>query len=223
MTTPTTSPGLGIAPPSPSVPPETIFQSSTPEDVKLWVYHFIRQNQPNINSDDAWAIAREVKGRGALILQYSKEDWDKEVPNWGHLIYIQLHQTPKYVVSTTKSYQILFLILYIFYRSIQSSGFSWLYKHYSSSWLEAVQSIPSSRNPISQSRKPSASSSSYTLLPSEPYNQYSLANGLINGTDIQTHSSSDDQGIASGKTLQAYPSEEEHGSQKRLPFHRDMD
>ena len=107
MTPTNTSPGLGVNLPVPSAPPRTIFQNSTAEDVKLWVYNFIRQNQPYLSSQDAWAIAREVKGSGGLVLQYTKDDWDKEVPNWGRLIFIQLHQTPKYVVSTNKMTLIL--------------------------------------------------------------------------------------------------------------------
>ena len=96
-------PRLGEFPPSPDVPPRTIFASSSAEDVKLWVYHFIIRNQPYMSHEEAWLLAREVKGVGEYALQYDKAQWENEVPGWGALIYLALHETPKYVVSKNQN------------------------------------------------------------------------------------------------------------------------
>lgn len=220
MSTITISPGLGNVPPTPNVPPKTIFASSTAEDVKLWVYYFIIQQQPYLDHQDAWSLAKKVKGNGKFALIYNKEDWEKEVPGWGTLIYYALHETPKYVVSKIRNFQILILIIR---RSIQSSTFSWLYKPVFSSWQEVLEPLRLLRKPISKPLKLSASSSSLTLSRSGSYKQSSLALGLINGRDIQTPLSSDVHGIASGKISQAYLSEGQHGSRNRPVFHRDTD
>ena len=96
---PTTSDSLGSSLPFPSVPPKTIFPSSSSKDVKLWVYHVLKENDEFLNNNNAWALARGVKGTGKNALRYSREDWEKEVPGWGHTIYLELNQPDKYVVN----------------------------------------------------------------------------------------------------------------------------
>ena len=82
-----------------SAPPAKISIHSSNEHVQLWVYHCLRENLLRQTDDEAWALANNVKGRGAVVLCYDKEDWEKEVPKWGHIIYNSLQQTQKYVVS----------------------------------------------------------------------------------------------------------------------------
>lgn len=94
--TPTT---LGISLPSPSTPPSTIFSDSTSQHVKLWVYHCLLANDAYLPQHDAWELARKVKGKGKVVLFYTKESWESQVPGWGETIYISLQQSQKYVVS----------------------------------------------------------------------------------------------------------------------------
>ena len=95
----TTPNSLGTSLPVPSVPPTTIFVDSSNTDVKLWVYHCLRKNDDYLNEDEAWALARKVKGEGQVVLYYNKESWEKQVPGWGETIYISLQHSQKYVVS----------------------------------------------------------------------------------------------------------------------------
>lgn len=95
----TTSNGPGASPPIPSAPPAMICIHSSNEDVKLWVYHCLRKNDAYLTNDEAWALARKVKGVGQVVLCYDKEAWEKQVPDWGQTIHISLQQSQKYVVS----------------------------------------------------------------------------------------------------------------------------
>lgn len=96
--------GLGSSPPIPSTPPARISIQTSNEDVKLWVYHCVRKNQAYLTDNEAWALARNVKGVGHVVLRYDKEAWEKEIPGWGHTIYIALQDTQEYVVSDTRLY-----------------------------------------------------------------------------------------------------------------------
>ena len=86
------------------------------EDVKLWVYHCLRKNDAYLTDDEAWALARKVKGVGQVVLCYDKEAWEKQVPDWGQTIYISLQQSlqqsQKYVVSERRDF-IKFLSNYL--------------------------------------------------------------------------------------------------------------
>ena len=99
----TTSNSLGTSLPVPSAPPSKIFADSSNEDVKLWVYYCLRENDDYLNENEAWALARKVKGRGQVVLYYNKESWESQVPGWGETIYISLQQSQKYVVSGNKT------------------------------------------------------------------------------------------------------------------------
>ena len=91
---------LGAPSPLPSAPPPTtIFPNSSNKDVKLWVYHVLKENDAFLRNDNAWTMAKKVKGTGKIALRYSREDWEKEVPGWGHTIHLYLNQPNKYVVS----------------------------------------------------------------------------------------------------------------------------
>ncbi len=102
----------GASPPIPSAPPAMIYTHSSNEDVILWVYHCLRRNYAYLTDDEAWALARKVKGVGQVVLCYDKEAWEKQVPDWGQTIYISLQQSQKYVVSERRDF-IKFLSNYL--------------------------------------------------------------------------------------------------------------
>ena len=96
MTTPPNSPEA--LPPIPSVPPEFICVHTSNEDVKLWVYHCLRKMDSSLSDSEAWALARKVKGDGRAVLCYGKESWEKQLSEWGEVVYISLQQSQTYVV-----------------------------------------------------------------------------------------------------------------------------
>ena len=108
----TTLNGPGASPPIPSTSPAMIHILSSNEDVKLWVYHCLRKNDAYLTDDEAWALARKVKGVGQVVLCYDKEAWEKQVPDWGQTIYISLQQSQKYVGSERRDF-IKFLSNYL--------------------------------------------------------------------------------------------------------------
>ena len=81
-----------------------IYIHSSNEDVKLWVYHFLRKNDTYLTNNEAWALAKKVKGVGQAVLFYDKEVWEMQVPDWGQTIYISLQQSQKYVVSEKRDF-----------------------------------------------------------------------------------------------------------------------
>ncbi len=109
----TNSNDLGTSPPTPSTPPITIFADSPNEDVKIWVYHYLKKNDIYLNDNEVWALARQVKGIGQVALYYSQEDWERQVPGWGGAIYISLQQSQKYVVSEKRSIKFPSLLFFI--------------------------------------------------------------------------------------------------------------
>ncbi len=86
----TTSSGLGTSSPIPSAPSALICIHSSNEDVKLWVYHCLRNKNAYLTDNEAWALTRKVKGVGQVVLCYDKEAWEKQVSDWGQTIYISL-------------------------------------------------------------------------------------------------------------------------------------
>ena len=77
---------------------------SSNEDVKLWVYHCLRKNDTYLIDNEAWALARKVKGVGQVVLCYDKEGWEKQVPDWGQTIHIALQQSQKYDMSERREF-----------------------------------------------------------------------------------------------------------------------
>ena len=116
----TASNSLGTSLPIPSTPPSTIFVHSSNEDVKLWLYYCLRKNYAYINEDEAWALARTVKGEGQSVLDYSEKDWENQVPGWGTTVYIALELSQEDL------------------RRTESSNLAWSLKQYYSSWLNVV-------------------------------------------------------------------------------------
>ncbi|MCJ1340119.1 hypothetical protein MMC09_005413 [Bachmanniomyces sp. S44760] len=83
-----------------SAPPITISVNSSAVDVKSWVYQTIRRHQPSLEEAEAWALVKNVKGTGDIVLFYTKEDWEKDIPGWGATLYISVQNSQKYVMDT---------------------------------------------------------------------------------------------------------------------------
>ena len=58
-----------------------IYIHSSNEDVKLSVYHCLRKTDAYLTDNEAWALARNVKGVGQVVLYYDKEAWEKQAPD----------------------------------------------------------------------------------------------------------------------------------------------
>ena len=97
MTTLSNSPGA--LPPIPSAPPKIICVHTSNVDVRLWVYHRLRKMDSSLSDSEAWVLARRVKGDGRAVLCYGKDSWEKQLSEWGEVIYISLQQSQTYVVS----------------------------------------------------------------------------------------------------------------------------
>ena len=78
--------------------PETFSIDSSNKDVKYWVLRCLLKNDQFLSHGEAWALAKKVTGRGQIAINYSKEDWEKQVPGFGEALYTDLWLSQKYVV-----------------------------------------------------------------------------------------------------------------------------
>ena len=89
------------------------FSLTSTSPIKMVTFSFILTPDQELDAnDEAWTLARKVEGRGQILLCYDKEDWKKQVPDWGTIIYNKLQKSQKYVVSEGRDF-IKFLPTYL--------------------------------------------------------------------------------------------------------------
>lgn len=92
-------------PPAGSVAPKKLRTDTDELSVKLWIYNYLLNIEPQKTKEALWKLAREVPGRGKEALERSKEEWKKKIPNHGNEIYNELYP-PMYVVSRDQNIRI---------------------------------------------------------------------------------------------------------------------
>ena len=205
-----------------SAPPITISVNSSAVDVKSWVYQTIRRHQPSLEEAEAWALVKNVKGTGDIVLFYTKEDWEKDIPGWGATLYISVQNSQKYVVSEN---QAIIKSVTNSFRWIQSSDLLWSFRHYYSLCLEAAGSFSLLKRKTYEQQKSWGSSLLSRRLDSESYKQWGSVDGLTGVSHGPNSLGLDEEGWtnkAGGKTSLVFLGEHNR-SLKRLPFHHDVD
>ena len=67
--------------------------------MRLWVYDSLLKFSATLEEKDASVLAENVNGNGSAVLQYDEEEWEKQVPGYGILLYIRSQRSQKYVAS----------------------------------------------------------------------------------------------------------------------------
>ena len=213
--------------PSPSTPPEAIYESSTNQDVQLYVYRLLRENESSLNTQNAWDKARKVLGNGRAVLRFKEEDWTEQLGIHGCIIHREI-EAQKYVNVSNKFKSYLMILICLYYRQIQSGhGFN-SFRYYFWSWLHL---LPDTISPKRMDSKTPVVSP----LPSSP-TQVSYASSIhshpLDGLKIaapsqpSSNAGQQDQDKALG-CLHLGPVRVEregaHGSRNRRQFHQDID
>ena len=82
--------------PRPSAPPKVVYETSTNEEVQLYVYDLLRENYSSLSVQDAWDKARNVIGNGRAILRFKEDNWKEQLGIYGCIIFREI-ESQKYV------------------------------------------------------------------------------------------------------------------------------